>query len=316
MPRLLAALLVIAAAAAAAAAPVPRRATAEVFLAQSPPGLALLDADGEEKVRLSEAGTNGALSPDGRWLACVEFDHAADRCNLVLRPRPGKAGEPVTVPLVWGQVGTTGCLPVWSADGRRLLIGEERTGREYVHRVYERATGKLTLLKLPQDCWVSDWSPDGKRFLATSRAGGSPRLVWINADGTGEPEFLTPKGEVVYGPRLSPDGRRVLYQGAPDPPKGRRGWVRLYVMDLATRKRTAVDEPGEIHGYCWSPDGSRVAYTWQRSLEKPAEVAERETLLITCNRDGTDRKTVTRRTYKPKQPGTGVVYFFWVLDWR
>ena len=62
-----------------------------------------------------------------------------------------------------------------------------------------------------------------------------------------------------------------------------------------------------------------VAYTWQRSLAKPEEVPERETLLITCNPDGGDRKTVTSRKYTVAENSSGrsaVVYFFSVVDWR
>ncbi len=144
-------------------------------------------------------------------------------------------------------------------------------------------------------------------------------MAWLNADGTGKPEFVSPEGEIGYGGRLSPDGRKVLYQGGPEPPKEERAKVRLYVMDLATKKRTAVDEPGETHGYCWSPDGSRIAHTWQRSLDKPEEVAERETLLLTCDLDGRNRKTVTTRKYTLEENSSGrsaVVYFFEVVDWR
>ena len=95
--------------------------------------------------------------------------------------------------------------------------------------------------------------------------------------------------------------------------------MRLYAMDLATKKRTMVDEPGVTEGWCWSPDGSKVAYTWQRSLDKPAEVKERETLLITCDADGSNRKTITKRQYQVPENSSGrssIVFFFEVLDWR
>ena len=95
--------------------------------------------------------------------------------------------------------------------------------------------------------------------------------------------------------------------------------ARLCVIDLESQKRTTVDEPGETHGYCWSADGSRIAYTWQRPLKKPAEVALRETLLITCNRDGSERKTVTSRKYEVPQNSSGrngMVIFFQVFDWK
>src|SRR5205814_8361369 len=112
------------------------------------------------------------------------------------------------------------------------------------------------------------------------------------------------------------DGRRGLYQAGQKGPMGRQAKVRLYAMDLASKKRTAVDEPGETYGYCWSPDGSRVAYTWQQSLAKPEEVPEREILLITCDPDGGDRKAVTSRKYTVAENSSGrsgIVYFFSVV---
>ncbi|OWK40296.1 TolB family protein [Fimbriiglobus ruber] len=190
----------------------------------------------------------------------------------------------------------------------------------HAYRVYDLATKSLTKIDLPDGCHVTDWSADGKRFLTNIQTSDSTmRVAWLNADGTGKPDFVSPEGEFGFGGRLSPGGRRMLYQGGPEPPKGERGKVRLYVMDLATKKRMAVDEPGETYSHCWSRDGSRVAYTWQRSLDKPAEVAERETLLITCGYDGRNRKTVTSRKTEVPENSNGrdsVVYFFWVTDWR
>ncbi len=299
-----------------AAAPAPMRPPATFFAEDS--GLVFLGPDGHEKQRLAPGATNGALSPDGRWIACCEFDKDLNRSRLVIRPRGG-TGDPVTIPLLWGTAGTSGSLPVWSADGHRILIGESRPG-QCAFRVYEFATKQLTELKLPEGHWVTGWSPDGKRFLTTaSTKDGNARIAWVKGDGTGEPEFLTSAEEIAYHARLSPGGRHILYQGGPKPAKGKRVRVRLYVMDLASKQRTPVDEPGETHGHCWSPDGTRVAYTWQRSLDDPAKMPERETLLITCDPDGRNRQTVARRKYSAPEESSGrssVVYFFTVLDWR
>jgi Tol biopolymer transport system component len=304
--------------ASASAAPVPQPKT---FLVEDG-GLAFIGSDGKEKERLDPQAGNGALSPDGQWLAYVAFDADSNRTKLVIRPR-GRQGEPVTVPLVWDAVGT-GCLPVWAADSKRVLIGENRSGKngalEYAYRVYELATKKLTELKLPNGHWVTGWSSDGKRFVTTAQGGDDAiRIALLNADGADKPEFITPAAEVAFGARLSPDGRRVLFQAGPRAAKGEPTRMRLYAMDLKTKKRTAVDEPGETHGYCWSPDGSKVAYTWQRSLDNPAEVAGRETVLITCDADGKNRKTLTNRKYEVPENSSGrsgVVIFFEVRDWR
>jgi Tol biopolymer transport system component len=321
MIRLFAALLASEAfLAVATAAPVPKRTAPEMFLVQHV-GLSFLGEDGETKERLTNA-TNGVLSPDGRWLACVEFDANPSRAKLVIRPC-GRPGESATVPLVWDVPGMSGFLAVWSADNKRVLIGENRPGKgafEYAYRVYELATEKLIELKLPDGHWVTGWSPDGKRFATTARAGDNNlRIALLNVDGSGKPEFITPENEVAYDARFSPIGGRILFMAGPKAPKGERPPLRLYAMDLSTKKRTVLDDPGETHGYCWRPDGSRIAYTWQRSLKNPAQVAERETLLITCDPDGKNRKTVTSRKYRVPENSSGkssIVIFFQVLAWR
>ena len=48
------------------------------------------------------------------------------------------------------------------------------------------------------------------------------------------------------------------------------------MIDLPSKKRTMIDRPGYTDSYCWSSDGSKVAYTWQMPLHRPEEVAERE----------------------------------------
>jgi Tol biopolymer transport system component len=94
--------------------------------------------------------------------------------------------------------------------------------------------------------------------------------------------------------------------------------TRLQVIDLSTKKRTMIDKPGHTHGYCWSSDGSKVAYTWQLPLRNPGEVAERKTYLIKCDPDGSNQKIVTMRKYEepPNSSGRdGVTIFFRVVAW-
>ena len=125
----------------AAGAPAPKNAPPSIFLVENA-GLSFLDADGKVKEKLGPFATNGALSPDGRRIAAMEFDAGAGRSSLVIRSR-GEKQEPVTVQLVFGKPGRSGGLPVWSADGKRVLMGEENVGenevREYAYRVYDLA---------------------------------------------------------------------------------------------------------------------------------------------------------------------------------
>jgi Tol biopolymer transport system component len=279
-------------------------------------GCALLGPDGEEVHRL-ERITNaaGATSPDGHWVAF------SSRGELVIQSRP-RPQERITIPLVWGTTGSS-FQPLWSADSKRILIceqGQVQDGtRASVYRVYDLATKELKGLDLPYEWWPSDWSADGKRVLMNARGDeGTLGIAWANSDGTGKPEFITSAGDVASSARLSPDGRRILCMAGPLAPKDEQNRLRLCVIDLSTKKRTIVDEPGETHGYCWSSDGSKIAYTWQRSLEKPADIAVRETLLITRDPDGNNRKIVTTRKCEVPANSSGrngVTIFFQVLSW-
>jgi len=290
-------------------------------------GYALLGPDGEEKDRLeSTVSAAGALSPDKQWVAFSRTKPNSPpgqgQGELLIQSR-ARPEQRTAVPLVWGTTGSS-FQPIWSRDSSRILICEQgwkpdRT-RGSAYRVYDLRTTKLSELKVPGECWVSDWSPDGKRLLTDVRPNdGTVRVAWINADGGGNADFVTGEDEVACGARLSPDGQRILCMAGA---KGRNGeWsrARLCVINLSTKTQSVVDEPGETDGYCWSPDGSKIAYTWQRSLDKPSEVNVRETLLITCNADGTNRKVVTRRNYVVPQNSSGrssVISFFSVLDWR
>jgi Tol biopolymer transport system component len=277
-------------------------------------GTVLLRPDGEEIEQISaSASDEAALSPDGNWIAFSEFRKAGPAAIVEANSITQSSVQPqerMTFPTMWG---TTGSIlrPLWSFDSKRILICEQGwrdNARESACRRYDLTKKELTVLKLPATWWPSDWSADGTRLL--TRLDG--RVAWVNLDGTGEPEFITRELEVAYGARLSPDGRQILCLAGFRRPDERRRKLRLSVVDLKTKKRKMVDEPGETLSYCWSADGSRIAYTWLRSLERPTETPVLETFLITCDADGTNRKTITSLTCNV----AGTIILFHVLAWR
>jgi Tol biopolymer transport system component len=303
----------------------PDRAVPERFLVTYK-GCALLGPDGEEKERL-ETITNGAaaISPDGLWVAFSQSEAnpppGERQGKLIVQSRINPEERRV-VPLIWGTTGSSS-LPIWSADSKRILICEQGHNEDGTRgtacRVYDLGSNGLVKLHLPDAWWPSDWSADGKRVLTSLRAeNASWRVAWVQVDGSGEPEFLTSDQEVASGARLSPDNRQILCMVGPRDPEGKGRRARLYVIDLATKKRTMIDKPGHTHGYCWSSDGSRVAYTWQMPLWEPERAVERKTYLITCYSDGTNQKTITMRKCEvPKNSSgrDGVIIFFQVWSW-
>ena len=89
--------------------------------------------------------------------------------------------------------------------------------------------------------------------------------LYVRDVATGETtQVTTDLDRKVYHPRWSPDGKKILF-GDKD--------FSLHVVDLATKKRTKIDESRyldndeftwEVSDYAWSPDSRWVAYSLPR----------------------------------------------------
>jgi hypothetical protein len=285
-------------------------------------GTVLLDEKGRVIKYLHPYALAGARSPDGRRLACIEVDEEADPnatsyFRMVLRPLLGKQ-DPVFLPLnVRQNTDFSSVSFFWSISGLRVLVQESgndmRRGHVEFLRRYDLDTKSFMDLKFPAKYRVTGWSADEAKLLATS---SDNRLCWLNADGTGKPDFITPDTEVCRDAKLSSDDTRVLFLCGPTPPRGERWFLRLTAMELSTKKRVVLDDPGETLGHCWSKDNSRVAFTWQKTVSNKTPATEYETILYTCDRDGKNRTAVTSRKKKWEKPTAGPVKYFEVHDWK
>jgi len=117
--------------------------------------------------RLSE-GQNGALSPDGRYVAFAKDGE-------IFRVPTAQAGPRVTdvdkgtKPFIriWG----TNAGPTWSPDGRKIAFVSSRTNHSFV-AVYDVASHKVTYMSPSVDWDASPtWSPDSTRIAFIRRPG-------------------------------------------------------------------------------------------------------------------------------------------------
>jgi RNA polymerase sigma factor (sigma-70 family) len=191
----------------------------------------------------------------------------------------------------------------WSPDGRQLAAtdingGDDPKTMKLVSWLVDLKTRKKTLLKVPDNQIVTDWSRDGKYFL-TSEMGGNEkepiaRLHLVSRDGSKDKVLTGPKQLAFFG-RLSPDGRRVLYM-APDPQragKQRDSSFGLFMLDIEKGKSQRVEgQPlnGTLMGHCWSPDGRRIAYAWRQS--DAAAGKQTESHLVVADPDGRNATTI------------------------
>jgi Tol biopolymer transport system component len=94
---------------------------------------------------------------------------------------------------------------------------------------------------------------------------------------------------------------------------------RNVLMVVGTDGGKAVEvkdlpENGTVTTACWSPDGKKIAFTWQQVFDKPADATECESFLIVSDPDGANQKTVT--SMKATGRGAAARRGLGVYDWK
>ncbi|MGE3822106.1 MAG: TolB family protein [Isosphaeraceae bacterium] len=221
-------------------------------------------------------GAQARVSPDGCRLVYPET-----KLVQFTREERAKAGgvsgysEPVAL---WEydligdrgarRLGDFGGTPVWFPGGDRMILNRAKMpGANEAWRA--DADGRVAdRLPLPPTDTVEDVTLDGTRVVTVSGRDfpekGGFQVYTMGLDGKDQRQVTT--GQSNVAPRLSPDGRRLIFIGRVD------GKSRLRVMDLAGGEPRELDDPGGLDVTpdfpCWSPDGRSVAAvmkTWTRT---------------------------------------------------
>jgi len=217
------------------------------------PAIYLRKTDGSPAVRLGD-GNRPALSPDGKWVACIRNDGTKTELTLL----PTGAGEA-------RNVGTPGMhyeRVEWFPDGQKLLFTASQAGariRTYSQDVQGGAPAPVTA----EGMSATRVSPDGKYVTAVT--GGKLNVLPV---GGGEPKAALDiqAGETVL--RWSADGRFLFLQQVVGP-----AVVKINRLDLASRREEPWKEikPADPVGVriidlVVTPDGKAYAYSFQRDI--------------------------------------------------
>lgn len=302
----------------------------------------VMGPDGKNKTELAvpekhHAISGAAFSPDGKrvaFVACADEVRVPARPNEEPKPWPLK----VIVRAIDKADGATevettglGVTLMWSADGKKLFVSKAMSVRNEAETlVVDSATGKAAAADLPPNVMVLDRAPDGKSFLVQAVDVKAKKAVMGLAK-LGDKEVtplieLRDRGFRVTTAKFSPSGKTVLYIDADPDRKNAHKWgmsQTVYTLNVDDKKRERLPdfpENARAGGIAWSPDGKKIAYSWQplddEILNKdaigPDDIQkETEGFLIVCDADGSNAATVAT-----DKVNLALNRVFGGIDWR
>ena len=184
----------------------------------------------------------------------------------------------------------------WSPDGKQIAFDSDRRnhqGRQEIHVMDADGTNVRRLTTLPSEA-IYDiaprFSPDGSRILFTRYITdpGRSALFTVRVRGGGLKQ-LTPWGNGAGDADYSPDGRKIVFEAAPNAMPTEKGecFGEIYTVDSDGQHLTNIADNRCQAGSgdpVWSPDGKKILF-WSAHVEG----GEFGVGLATMNPDGTDR---------------------------
>jgi RNA polymerase sigma factor (sigma-70 family) len=262
------------------------------------PHLAMVSPDGQEDTWLTKNLKREeqphhcgvvAVSPDGRLIAYgvtpkEERGKAIPNDEILL-----KDVDQLKPDVSLKVRGLSWC---WSPDGGSLVVNRA-DGTSVSHQIIALTTKRTKSLQLPEvkptentempvGHIITDWSRDGKWFLTTLMTKGEAEaeLYLVKSDGAEAKRI----GKGFYG-KLSPDDKTALCLELTW--KGEIPATHLVLVNVKTgrRRRVSQEKSGEfLSGYCWSPDGKKIAYVWRKDRDNEHQAWE--TFLMVMDADG------------------------------
>lgn len=190
-------------------------------------------------------------SPDGTEIAFVSWG-GLEKWDIYVMGHDGANPTRLTRGDAWNT------RPVWSPDGSRIAFFLNRDGGD----IYVMDRDGRNQTNLTQDDtwnWDTSWSPDGMRIVFGGESIRTDAEVFVmDRDGTNKINLTRNEAE-DRNPSWSPDGMTIAFASDRD------GDYDIYIMSLDGSNQVPLTQNLSWSWgspLSWSPDGTRIAFTF------------------------------------------------------
>lgn len=224
------------------------------------------------------------VSPDGEWVAYTvsTTDLEKDESTTQIWMVSTRGGDPIPLSMS----GESASGPKWSPDGKHLSFTASRgeDAKTQVWMLDRRGGEAQPLTDIKQGVGGFEWSPDGSKLLLTIQDADTTETA---GGGKGRSGVRDPW--VLDRLQTKRDGRGYLTDTLK---------THLYVFDVKAKKLTQITSGKWEEGSpSWSPDGSKVAFTSNRT-EDPDANSNSDIWVVSANNTDKGGTLVRLTTYE------------------
>ncbi len=169
--------------------------------------------------------------------------------------------------------------PDWSPDGTRIAFTTDRDGNSEIYVMSADGSDPTRVTEHDAADSCPDWSSDGRRIAFTSTRDGNSNIYVMADDGTGIVQLTDDGGRYA---KWSPDMTTIVFISDRD------GNEDVYVIGADGRgERQLTNDPADDKSPFWAPDGSKILFASERTLEGGADE------LYAMNPDGSEQTKLT-----------------------